>query len=71
MATIRGRAGFAVQNNLFYIKGGYAGVNKRLVVTDMVGPFTGSGSDPLAQWLDRRCRLGIWNHPQLDRRRRI
>jgi len=43
LATIVGRAGFAVQNNLFYIKGGYAGVNNRLSVTDTVGPFTGSG----------------------------
>ncbi len=30
LATVVGRAGFAVQNNLFYIKGGYAGVNNRL-----------------------------------------
>ena len=37
LATIVGRAGFAVQNNLFYIKGGYAGVNNRLSVTDTVG----------------------------------
>jgi outer membrane immunogenic protein len=43
LATVVGRAGFAVQNNLFYIKGGYAGVNNRLSVTDTVGPFTGSG----------------------------
>jgi outer membrane immunogenic protein len=43
LATIVGRAGFAVQNNLFYFKGGYAGVNNRLNVTDTVGPATGSG----------------------------
>jgi outer membrane immunogenic protein len=43
LATIVGRAGFAVQNNLFYIKGGYAGVNNRLSVSDTVGPATGSG----------------------------
>lgn len=43
LATVVGRAGFAVQNNLFYIKGGYAGVNNRLSVTDTVGPATGSG----------------------------
>ena len=36
-----GRAGFAVQNNLFYIRGGYAGVNNRLSVTDPV--VTGTG----------------------------
>ncbi|TQF37283.1 acetylglucosamine transferase [Bradyrhizobium sp. UNPF46] len=44
LATIVGRAGFAVQNNLFYIKGGYAGVNNRLSVVDNVpNPSTGSG----------------------------
>lgn len=43
LATVVGRAGFAVQNNLFYIKGGYAGVNNRLSVTDTVGPATGNG----------------------------
>ena len=44
MATITGRAGIAVNNNLFYAKGGYAGVNKRLSVTDALG----SGSQ--TQW---------------------
>ena len=44
LATVVGRAGFAVQNNLFYIKGGYAGVNNRLSVVDNVAnPSTGSG----------------------------
>ncbi len=44
MATIVGRAGFAVQNNLFYIRGGYAGANNRLSVVDNVAnPSTGSG----------------------------
>ena len=43
LTTIVGRAGFAVNNNLFYIRGGYAGVNNRLSVTDTVGPATGSG----------------------------
>lgn len=44
LATVVGRAGFAVQNNLFYIKGGYAGVNNRLSVVDTVpNPTTGSG----------------------------
>jgi outer membrane immunogenic protein len=43
LATIVGRAGFAVQNNLFYIKGGYAGVNNRLSVVDNAGLNTGSG----------------------------
>ena len=37
MATITGRAGIAVNNNLFYAKGGYAGVNNRLSVTDAFG----------------------------------
>jgi len=41
LATVVGRAGFAVQNNLFYVKGGYAGVNNRLSVTDPV--VTGTG----------------------------
>ena len=45
LATIVGRAGFAVQNNLFYVKGGYAGVNNRLSVSDTIAnPATGSGS---------------------------
>ncbi|MEB6819937.1 outer membrane beta-barrel protein, partial [Staphylococcus aureus] len=44
LATVVGRAGFAVQNNLFYVKGGYAGVNNRLSVVDNVpNPSTGSG----------------------------
>ncbi|WP_027542623.1 outer membrane protein [Bradyrhizobium sp. WSM2254] len=44
LATVVGRAGFAVQNNLFYFKGGYAGVNNRLSVVDNVAnPSTGSG----------------------------
>lgn len=47
MATITGRAGYAVANNLFYVKGGYAGVNNRLSVT-MLPPVTGSGSQ--TQW---------------------
>ena len=47
MATITGRAGYAVSNNLFYVKGGYAGVNNRLSVVDAV-PLTGSGSQ--TQW---------------------
>jgi outer membrane immunogenic protein len=41
LATIVGRAGFAVQNNLFYFKGGYAGVNNRLSVSDTVTPGSG------------------------------
>jgi len=47
MATITGRAGYAVSNNLFYVKGGYAGVNNRLSVVDLV-PTTGTGSQ--TQW---------------------
>jgi len=43
LATVVARAGFAVQNNLFYFKGGYAGVNNRLNVSDTVGPATGAG----------------------------
>ena len=48
LATITGRAGVAVRNNLFYVKGGYAGVNNRLSVTDVLPPVTGSGSQ--TQW---------------------
>ena len=44
LATVVGRAGIAVQNNLFYVKGGYAGVNNRMSVADTVPAFTGSGS---------------------------
>ena len=48
MATITGRAGYAVNNNLFYVKGGYAGVNNRLSVVDVLPLVTGSGSQ--TQW---------------------
>jgi outer membrane immunogenic protein len=49
MATITGRIGYAVANNLFYAKGGYAGVNNRLSVLDVnPNPSTGSGSQ--TQW---------------------
>jgi outer membrane immunogenic protein len=47
MATITGRAGLAFNNNLIYVKGGYAGVNNRLSVSDIV-PTVGSGSS--TQW---------------------
>ena len=43
LATIVGRAGFAVNNNLFYLTGGYAGVNNRLSVVDTTGINQGSG----------------------------
>jgi outer membrane immunogenic protein len=48
MATVTGRAGIAVRNNLFYVKGGYAGVNNRLSVSDTVLANVGSGS--ATQW---------------------
>jgi outer membrane immunogenic protein len=44
MATVVGRAGVAWNNNLFYVKGGYAGVNNRLAVSDTVPANVGSGS---------------------------
>ena len=44
MATVTGRAGIAFNNNLFYVKGGYAGVNNRLAVSDTVPVFVGAGS---------------------------
>jgi len=50
MATITGRLGYAVTNNLFYVKGGYAGVNNRLSVVDVLPPATGSGSQTQTQW---------------------
>jgi outer membrane immunogenic protein len=45
MATITGRAGITANNNLFYVKGGYAGVSSHLAVSDIVPPAVGSGSD--------------------------
>jgi outer membrane immunogenic protein len=45
MATVTGRTGIAVNNNLFYVKGGYAGVSSHMSVVDVVPPFVGSGSD--------------------------
>jgi outer membrane immunogenic protein len=48
MATITGRAGIAVNNNLFYAKGGYAGVNNHLSVTDVLPSAIGAGSQ--TQW---------------------
>ena len=48
MVTITGRTGIAVNNNLFYVKGGYAGVSSRLAVSDVVPPAIGSGS--ATQW---------------------
>jgi len=48
MATVTGRIGIAADNNLFYVKGGYAGVNNQLAVVDVVPPNVGSGSG--TQW---------------------
>jgi outer membrane immunogenic protein len=49
MATVTGRVGYAVANNLFYVKGGYAGVHNRLSVVDTnPNPSTGSGAQ--TQW---------------------
>src|SRR5262245_26891872 len=44
MASIVGRAGVAFNNNLLYVKGGWAGVNNRLSVSDTVPANVGSGS---------------------------
>ena len=38
MATVTGRAGIAVNNNLFYAKGGYAGASSHMAVSDTVAP---------------------------------
>src|SRR5450631_799159 len=44
MATATARMGYAVTNNLFYVKGGYAGVNNSPSVADTAPPFVGAGS---------------------------
>jgi outer membrane immunogenic protein len=59
MATITGRLGYAVNNNLFYFKGGYAGVNNRLSVVDAV-PVTGSGAQTL--WHNGWTVGGGWEY---------
>ena len=48
MATVVGRAGVAFNNNLLYVKGGWAGVNNRLSVSDIVPANIGSGGQ--TQW---------------------
>jgi outer membrane immunogenic protein len=48
MATITGRFGVTANNNLFYFKAGYAGINDRMSVSDVLPPAFGSGSD--TQW---------------------
>lgn len=40
---IVGCVGFVVQNNFFYVKGGYVGVNNCFLVIDIVGLFMGLG----------------------------
>lgn len=59
MATITGRLGYAVNNNLFYLKGGYAGVNNRLSVVDAV-PVTGAGAQTL--WHNGWTVGGGWEY---------
>jgi outer membrane immunogenic protein len=44
MATVTGRVGITANNNLFYTKGGYAGVDSHLAVSAVVPPV-GAGSD--------------------------
>ena len=70
MATVTGGAGIAVNNNLFDVKVGYAGVNNRLAVSDTVPAFVGADPD---DWhtADRRRRLGRRHHRELDRRFRV
>jgi outer membrane immunogenic protein len=53
MATVTGRAGIAFNNNLFYVKGGYAGVNNRLAVSDRYPP----------SWVRDRRRTGTTAGP--------
>ncbi len=44
IATVVGRIGYAWNNWLIYAKGGYAGANVKLGVSDTVAPNKGSGS---------------------------
>ena len=64
LATITGRAGVAVRNNLFYVKGGYAGANNRLSVIDVLPPVTGSGSRPNGTMVGPLAPVG---NPELPR----
>jgi outer membrane immunogenic protein len=48
MATVTGRLGVAFTNHLLYVKGGYAGVDNRLSVVDVVPAIVGSGA--ASQW---------------------
>ena len=47
MASVVGRLGVAFNNNLLYVKGGWAGVNNRLGVSDIVPGNVGSGSQTI------------------------
>jgi outer membrane immunogenic protein len=44
VATVTGRVGYAMDNWLFYAKGGYAGGQVKFSVADNVGPAVGAGS---------------------------
>jgi outer membrane immunogenic protein len=44
IATVTGRIGYAINNWLPYIKGGYAGADVKFSVSDTLGPNQGSGS---------------------------
>ena len=48
LLLLTGRVGYAVNNWLAYVKGGYAGAIVRAAVSDAVVPTIGSGSD--SQW---------------------
>jgi outer membrane immunogenic protein len=45
LASVAGRLGYALNNWLFYAKGGFAASGWRVSVSDVVGPNVGSGSD--------------------------
>jgi outer membrane immunogenic protein len=45
LATLTGRIGYAVDNWLPYIKGGYSGANVKFSVSDTAGANQGSGSE--------------------------
>ncbi len=65
MATVTGRAGIAVNNNLFYVKGGYAGVNNRLAVSDTVPAVRGFGiADALASTAGLSAPVGNTASPR-------
>ena len=67
MATITGRAGIAV-NQQSVLREGRLCRREQPLVGDRCHRLRFGFADPVAQRLDRRRRLGIRHHPELDRR---